>query len=56
MKTEITLKVPTSYSDISLKQYLALQKEMENYKDDEEAVTAVMLYHLCGLDLSLIHI
>jgi hypothetical protein len=50
MKTEITLKVPTSYSDISLKQYLALQKEMENYKDDEEAVTAVMLYHLCGLD------
>ena len=50
MKTEITLKVPTSYSDISLKKYLALQKEMENYKDDEEAVTAVMLYHLCELD------
>lgn len=50
MKTEITIKVPTSYSDISLKQYIELQKEMENYKDDEEAVTAVMLYHLCGLD------
>lgn len=47
---EITIKVPTSYGDISLKKYLALQKEMDNYKDDEEAMTAVMLYHLCGLD------
>lgn len=50
MQKEINIKVPTSYADITLKNYLALQKEMENYKDDEEAVTAVMLYHLCGLD------
>ena len=50
MQKEINIKVPTSYADITLKSYLALQKEMENYKDDEEAVTAVMLYHLCGLD------
>ena len=50
MKKEINIKVPTSYGDITLKSYLALQKEMENYKEDEEAVTAVMLYHLCGLD------
>jgi hypothetical protein len=47
---EISIKVPTSYADITLKEYLALQKEMDNYKDDEEAMTAVMLYHLCGLD------
>jgi len=47
---EINIKVPTSYADITLKQYLALQKEMDNYKDDEEAMTAVMLYHLCNLD------
>ena len=50
MQKEINIKVPTSYADITLKNYLALQKEMENYKDNEEAVTAVMLYHLCGLD------
>jgi hypothetical protein len=50
MQKEINIKVPTSYADITLKSYLALQKEMENYKDNEEAVTAVMLYHLCGLD------
>lgn len=47
---EISIKIPTSYADITLKQYLALQKEMDNYKDDEEAMTAVMLYHLCNLD------
>jgi hypothetical protein len=50
MTKEVTIKIPTSYADISLKRYLALQKEMDNYKDDEEAMTAVMLYHLCGLD------
>lgn len=50
MRKELEIRIPTSYNDITLKQYLSLQKEMENYKDDEEAVTAVMLYHLCGLD------
>lgn len=53
MKKELELTLPTSYADITLKQWLELQKEMENYKDDEEAVTAVMLQHLCGLDASL---
>jgi hypothetical protein len=47
---EIELKVPTSYADITLKQWIDLQNELESYKDDEQAVTALMLYHLCGLD------
>jgi hypothetical protein len=47
---EISIKIPTSYADISLKNYIKLQKEIENYKEDDEAVTALMLYHLCGLD------
>jgi hypothetical protein len=47
---EIELKVPTSYSDIPLRKWLELQKQMINYEGDEEAVTALMLYHLCGLD------
>ena len=50
MQKEIELKVPTSYADITLNKWLVMTKEIENYKDDEEAVTAVMLYHLCGLD------
>lgn len=50
MIKEIELKVPTSYGDISLKKWLDLQKEMKNYEGDDEAVGALMLYHLCGLD------
>ena len=47
---EIELKVPTSYADITLKQWIELQNELEAYKDDGDAVTALMLYHLCGLE------
>jgi hypothetical protein len=47
---EIELVVPTSYADITLKDWLELQNELEAYKDDPNAVTALMLYHLCGLD------
>ena len=47
---ELELKVPTSYGDIPLKKWLALQKDLEAYKDDEKAVVALMFLHLCGLD------
>jgi hypothetical protein len=50
MVQELTINIPQSYEDITLKKWLALQTEMENYKDDEEAVTAIIFYHLCGLD------
>ena len=49
MKKTLTIEVPTSWKDIKLKQYLALQSDLENYRDDEEAQTALMLHHLCGL-------
>jgi hypothetical protein len=50
MVQELTINIPQSYEDITLKKWLALQTEIENYKDNEEAVTAVIFYHLCGLD------
>ena len=50
MVKELTLNIPTSYSGITLKKWLELQKELENYKDNPEAITAVIFYHLCGLD------
>jgi hypothetical protein len=50
MIKEIELKVPTSYADISLKKWLALQTDLKNYSDDDDAVTAVMFLHLCGLE------
>jgi len=50
MVKEIELKVPTSYADISLTKWLELQDALESYKDNPDAITAIMLYHLCGLD------
>lgn len=49
MKQTLRIKVPTSWQDITLKQYLAMQNELENYRDDEEAQTACMFYHLCNI-------
>ena len=54
MVKEIELTIPTDWDGVSLKKYLALKDEMKNYEDDEEAGTAVMLWHLCGLDPSFL--
>jgi hypothetical protein len=55
MIKEITLTVPTDWSGVTLKKYLTLQKDMKNYGDDEEAQTALMLSHLCGLNAEYIN-
>jgi hypothetical protein len=55
MVKEITLTVPTDWSSVTLKKYLTLQNDMKNYGDDEEAQTALMLSHLCGLDAEYIN-
>jgi hypothetical protein len=55
MVQEIELSIPQSYADITLKKWLDLQEQMQSYKDDEEAVNAIMLYHLCGLDANWIN-
>ena len=54
MKKSIILEIPTSWKDISLKQYLTLQNDLEAYSDDEEAQTALTLHHLCGLDIEYV--
>lgn len=50
MVKELTLTIPTDWAGVSLKKYLTLQKDLSNYADNEEAQTALMLSHLCGLD------
>lgn len=50
MKKEIELTIPTDWAGVSLQKFLALKADVEAYKDDEEAVTALMLLHLCGLE------
>jgi hypothetical protein len=54
MVKEVTLSIPTSYGDISLKKWLEFQKELKNYEDDDDATTALMLSYLCGLDTEYI--
>lgn len=49
-KKKIKIETPTTWGSVTLKQYLDLQKDIEDYKDNEEALTATLLYHLCGLD------
>lgn len=51
MKKELTISVPKSWEAVTLKDYLALRKDMETYKDDEEALFACLLHHLCHFPL-----
>ena len=54
MVKEVTLSIPQSYGDISLKKWLEFQQELKNYEEDEDAITALMLSYLCGLDTEYI--
>jgi len=54
-KIEIEIVVPNDYSGITLRQYLNLQKDIELYKEDEEAMNAALFYHICGIDPKVLH-
>jgi hypothetical protein len=54
MKKEITIEVPKNWSAITLKEYLDLQRDLEIYGDNENAVTAALLHHLCKMNVSWI--
>lgn len=55
MKKEIELTIPTDWADVPLRKYLAFSNELKNYEDDDEATTAIILYHLCGLEPTYLH-
>jgi hypothetical protein len=38
---------------VSLSKYLALQKDLENYKDNENALKAALYHHICDIDTRL---
>jgi hypothetical protein len=54
MKSNVSITVPTSWSAITLEQYLSLQKDIETYKDLDEAVVACMFHHLCNFNAEYI--
>ena len=49
MKTELKIKVPNDWASTTLKAYLELQDDIQNYKDDESAYIAILFYRLCGV-------
>jgi len=51
MKTTKEIQMPGGWEDITLKQYLALQYDLEAYKGDDEAIMNLMMIHLCGLTI-----
>jgi len=54
MIQEIKIEVPNDYSGITLRQYLNLQRDITNYKDDEEAMNAALFYHICGIEPAIL--
>ena len=53
-KKEIKIEVPTKWSAVTLKQYLALRKDLDTYVGEEDAVTACLFHHLCKFPLEYI--
>ena len=49
MKQKLTITVPKDYSAVTLKQYLQFQEELQNYKDDPEAIETILLHYICGV-------
>ena len=49
MKQTIKVQALTDWKDVTLRKYLELMNDIESYKDDQEAVDALMLHHLCGI-------
>ena len=49
MKQTIKIQALTDWKDITLSKYLELMADIDAYKDDQEAVDALMLHHLCGI-------
>ena len=49
MKETLEITIPTSWGDITLRKWLELQTDLESYKDNEEAQTASLFWHLCGI-------
>jgi hypothetical protein len=54
MKQEIKIEVPTKWSAVTLKQYLALRKDLDTYSGEEDAITACLFHHLCKFPLEYI--
>jgi hypothetical protein len=49
MRKQIEINIPDNWNDISLKQYIAIQRDLEAYKEDPTAQMDFLIFHLCGI-------
>jgi hypothetical protein len=54
MEKEIKVVVPNKWSAVTLRTYLNMQKDLDSYKDNEDAMTALMFHHLCKVPIDWI--
>ena len=54
MRQEITINLPQSWKDITLRKYLELQRDLEVHKDDPMAQFHFTMHHLCGINVDVI--
>jgi len=54
MIKEIEISVPQGYDDITLRKYLALQKELKNYEGEEDAQSVLLVTYLCNIDTDIL--
>jgi hypothetical protein len=55
MKKPIAITVPNQWSAVTLKKYLELKKDMDNYAGEYDAIIACMFHHLCEFPADYIH-
>ncbi len=49
MEQTMKIKVLTEWKDITLRKYLEMMADVDSYKDDQDAIDAIMLHHLAGI-------
>jgi len=54
MRQEITINLPQSWKDVTLRKYLELQRDLENHNDDPMAQFHYTMHHLCGINVDVI--
>lgn len=54
MRKEIDIVVPKDWSAVTFRQYLDMKKDLETYKDEEDATVAVLFHHLCKFSVDYI--
>lgn len=54
MRQEITINLPESWKDVTLRKYLELQRDLEIHKDDPMAQFHFTMHHLCGINVDVI--